>query len=167
MMAESALARFIARWRVSASTLALLGSVCLNVAFASYIAIQAVSGAARPMVRTMPDEGMSVPDNEIAKFAARLPRDDAEILWDVYRTRKPQILDADAGAERARLRALSVLAQPDLDTGTLRSAIKEAMDSRMRKAGLLAETVVDALERISPDGRRQLTSQIHSRIPKK
>jgi len=166
MMAESALAHFVGRWRAIAA-LALLGSICLNVAFASYIAVQAVSRLARPMLRTMPDEGVGAPDNAIAKFAARLPRDDADILWEVYRTRKPQILDADAQAESARLRVLSVLTKGELDAGALRAAAKEAMDGRMRKASLLVETVVDALERFSPDGRRQLTSQIHLRMPKK
>jgi hypothetical protein len=163
MIAESELAQRIARWRSSASALAMLSSICLNVAFASYIAIQALTGSTRPMVRTMPDEGMGRSDNQIANFAARLPSRDADILWEIYRTKKPQILDADAAAESARLRALSVLAQHDLDASALRSAFKEAMDSRTRKAGLLAETVVDALERISSDGRRQLTSQIHLR----
>jgi uncharacterized membrane protein len=163
MIAESELAHFIARWRSSASALALLSSICLNVAFASYIAIQALTGSARPMVRTMPGEGTGAPDIQIAKFAARLPSRDADILWESYRTKKPQILEADAAAESARVRALSVLTQHDLDVSALRASVKEAMDSRMRKAELLAETVVGALERISPDGRRQLTSQIHSR----
>jgi uncharacterized membrane protein len=163
MIAESELAQWIARWRSSASVLALLGSICLNVAFASYITIQALTGSTRPMVRIMPVEEIGAPDNVIAKFAARLPSRDADILWEVYRTKKPQILDADTAAESARLRALSVLAERDLDASALRSAFKEAMDGRTRKADLLAETVVDALERISPDGRRQLTSQIHLR----
>jgi uncharacterized membrane protein len=167
MITESAHAQFVARWRSSASALAVLGSICLNVAFASYFAVQAVTGSARPMVRTMTDEGMGAPDNEIAKFAARLPRSDADILWEVYRTRKLQILDADSEAERGRLRVLSVLTKDELDTSALRAAFKEAMDGRMRKTGLLVETIVDALERFSPDGRRQLMSQIHSRLPKK
>ncbi len=163
MMAESELAQWIARWRSGASALVLLGSVSLNVALASYIAIQALSASTRPLVRIMPEEPADAPDNQIAKFAARLPSRDADILWEVYRTKKPQILDAEAAAESARHRALSVLAQHEPDTSALRAAFKEAVDSRMHKAGLLAETVIDALERISPDGRRQLTSQIHSR----
>lgn len=161
MIAESELAQSIARWRSSASALALLGSICLNVAFASYVTIQALTGSPRPMVRTMPVEEMGAPDSVIAKFAARLPTSDADILWEVYRTKKPQIMDADAAAENARRRALSVLAQPDLDASAVRAAFKEAMDGRTRKAVLLADTIVDALQRISPDGRRQLTSQIH------
>jgi uncharacterized membrane protein len=165
-MAESELAQWIARRRFGASALVLLGSVSLNVALASYIAIQALSGSARPMVRTMPEEVTGAPDKQIAKFAARLPSRDADILWEIYRTKKPQILDADAAAESARRQVLSVLMQYDLDTNALRAAFKEAMDSRTRKARLLAETVIDALERISPDGRRQLTSEIHSRLPK-
>lgn len=160
MIAESEFARFIVRWRSSASALALLGSICLNVAFASYIAIQAWTGSARPMVRTMPEGEIGAPDKQIAKFAALLPSSDADILWEVYREKKPQILDADAAAESARLRVLSVLTQHDLDASALRAAFKEAMDGRMRQAGLLAETVVDALERISSDGRRRLTNQI-------
>jgi hypothetical protein len=161
MMAEAEHAPVTARWRSSASALALLGSICLNVAFASYITVQALTASSRPLVRTMPDEGTGAPDNVIAKFAARLPSKDAEILWEVYRTKKPQILDADA--ESARLRALSVFMKRDLDPSALRAAVKEALDGRIHRTELLAETFVDALERISPDGRRQLTSQIQSR----
>jgi Heavy-metal resistance len=163
MIAGSQLAQWIARWRSAASALALLGSICLNVAFASYIAVQALTASSRPMVRTMPVEEMGTPDDVIAKFAARLPSGDADILWEVYQTRRLQILDADAAAENARVRALSVLARHDLDASALRAAFKEAMEGRTRRAGLLAETVADALARISSDGRRQLTSQIHLR----
>jgi uncharacterized membrane protein len=163
MIAESELAQSIVRWRSSAWALVLLSSICLNVAFASYITIQAFTGSTRAMVRTMPVEGMGAPDNVIARFAARLPSRDADILWQVYRTKKPQILDADAAAESARIRALSVLTQRDLDASALRAAVKEALDSRMRRTELLAETFVDASERISPEGRQQLTSQIHFR----
>src|SRR5260370_38722083 len=108
MMAESELAQWIARWRSGASALVLLGSVSLNVALASYIAIQALSASTRPLVRIMPEEPADAPDNQIAKFAARLPSRDADILWEVYRTKKPQILDAEAAPETARHRALSL-----------------------------------------------------------
>lgn len=70
---------------------------------------------------------------------------------------------AMAAAEDARARAISILVRPDLDASALRAAFKEAMESRIGMSDILAETIVDALERISPEGRQQLTRQIQPR----
>lgn len=139
-----------AQWRHTAPTLALLVSVCLNIGLASYIAVQAVK-------RKSPEH--STPQATIAEFAARLPRRDADILWRVYRARESQIQDAEVAAQRARIPVLSTLARRDLDTDVLRATFKEALESRVRMQGLLADTVIEALEQISPEGRRKLTER--------
>jgi uncharacterized membrane protein len=136
--------------------LTLLCSLCLNIGFASYIAVQAFM--AEPQST---DHGN--PEATIASFATHLPSRDADILWQVYRAKAPQIQAADAEAQRARGRVLSVLAARDLDADRLRATFKETMESRARTLGLLVEVAIEALEQISPDGRRQLIEQIHSR----
>jgi uncharacterized membrane protein len=150
MTTESASPWRTARWRLTAPTLALLVSVCLNIGFTSYIAVQAVRGRS-------PEH--STPQATIAEFAARLPRRDADILWRIYRAREPQIQDAEVAAQRARIPVLSTLARHDLDTDVLRATFREALESRVRMQGLLADTVIEALEQISPEGRRKLTEQ--------
>jgi signal transduction histidine kinase len=144
----------------------LLGSICLNIAFASYIAIQALTLAWQPSPRPTSEEPWSMPDKMIATFAARLPSRDADILWEMYQTKKPQILAAAAAAQSARVKLLSILPERDLDLTALRATFKDALESRARMSELLADTVAEALARISTDGRQQLTRQLQSRFPK-
>jgi uncharacterized membrane protein len=141
----------------------LLGSICLNVAFASYFVVQTLIASPQLTIPYAENEGAAMLDGRIGRFAARLPDKDAEILWEVYRARKPQMAVAMAAAEDARARAISILVRPDLDASALRAAFKEAMESRIGMSDILAETIVDALERISPEGRQQLTRQIQPR----
>jgi uncharacterized membrane protein len=162
MTIDSASPRPSAGWH-SGLSFRLLGSVCLNVAFAGYIAVQSLIASPQLPVPYVENEGAAMADERIARFAARLPDKDAEILWEVYRARKPQIVAAAAAAQDARARALSILVRPDLDASALRAAVKEAIESRIHLGDLFAETGLDALERISPEGRQQLTKQLQSR----
>jgi uncharacterized membrane protein len=95
----------------------------------------------------------------IQKFVDRLPKADAEILLQLYQTKETQILAATAAAQSARFRALSLLAQPNLDAAALQTAFKEAMDDRERMQRLLAETVLEATLRISPQARMQIAKR--------
>jgi hypothetical protein len=142
----------IARWRPTASALALLGSLCLNIGFASYIAVQAPT--AEPAAREH-----AAPDAIISAFAARMPSPDADILWRMYLEKRPQIQAADAAAQRARLQMVLVLSQRDLDTDRLRATFNDFTESRGRMQGLLADAAIEAFKQISPDGRLQLIKQ--------
>jgi uncharacterized membrane protein len=145
---------------------ALLGSICLNIAFASYIAIQILTLSWQAPARPASEELWATPDKLIATFAARLPSSDADILWEIYQARKPQLLVARAAAQSARVKVLSILGERDLDMNALRAAFRDAMESRARMGELLAETIVDTLARMSPDGRQLVTKQLQSRFPK-
>jgi uncharacterized membrane protein len=164
MTAEYDSPRRATRWNPVA--VALLASICLNIAFASYIAIQALTLSWQWPARPRSDELSAMPDKLIAMVTAGLPDRDADILWEVYRTKKPQLLAAGAAAQSARAKVLSLLAERDLDMSELRAALRDAMESRTRTAELLAETVVDGLARMSPDGRQLVTKQLQSRFPK-
>jgi uncharacterized membrane protein len=151
---------FASGWRMARRlptvlALTLLCSLCLNVGFASYIAVQALTAE--------PQSDHGNPEATIASFATHLPSRDADILWQVYHAKAPQIQAADAEAKRARGRVLSILSERDLDADRLRATFKETMEDRARTLGLLVEVAIETLQRISPDGRRQLIEQIHTR----
>ncbi|HWF96510.1 MAG TPA: periplasmic heavy metal sensor [Xanthobacteraceae bacterium] len=154
MTTESASHRGIARRLPTASALALLGSLCLNIGLAGYIAVQAPTADSQEPVHRAPDA-------VIATFAAHLPSQDADILWRIYRSRQAQIQAADVASQQARLRVVSVLAQRDLDTDLLRATFKEALESQARMQDLLFDAAIEALQQISPDGRLQLIKQSH------
>jgi hypothetical protein len=86
----------------SGLSLWLLGSICLNVAFASYFVVQTLIASPQLTIPYAENEGAAMLDGRIGRFAARLPDKDAEILWEVYRVRKPQMAVAMAAAEDAR-----------------------------------------------------------------
>jgi uncharacterized membrane protein len=99
------------------------------------------------------------PENAIGRLAARLPKADGELLWQTYREKETPILGAIAAAKAARARAFSVIAQPKLDAAALQAALKEAMDDGARARQLMAETLLEALQRMSPEARLQITRQ--------
>jgi hypothetical protein len=152
MTIESAPHWRIARWRPSAAALTLLGSLCLNIGLAGYIAVQAPT--AEPQAREHVP-----PDAIIASFAARLPTRDADILWRMYLAKKPQIEAAEADTQRARLQMVSVLSQRDLDTDLLRATFNDFIENRARMQNLLADAAIEAFKQISPEGRLQLVQQ--------
>jgi|SRR5580700_6444870 uncharacterized membrane protein len=143
--------------RLSASSLALLFSICINVGLTSYLAVQVLKPP--PLSSTHLEREDANPDSMIQKFVDRLPKADAEILLQLYQTKETQILAATAAAQSARFRALSLLAQPNLDAAALQTAFKEAMDDRERMQRLLAETVLEATLRISPQARMQIAKR--------
>lgn len=136
---------------------ALLCSIILNIAGASYIAVQALAP-----LSGLVHSGREAhkPEEVINRLAARLPSQDAAILWQIYRTKEQQISAAIAAAQSARSRALSALSRPDIDTSALQAAFRDAMNSRTQAGELLIETVMETLKRISPQGRMQLVKQI-------
>jgi uncharacterized membrane protein len=142
------------RWRPGAFVLALLVSLCVNIGFASYIAIQALGAEPQSARRT--------PEEMISRVAARLPGQDGEALLQAYRAKASEILVATAGAQSARLRALALLAGQDLDRDALQAAFKDAIRARMVVSELLGNTLFDALGRISPEGRQQLVKEFRA-----
>jgi uncharacterized membrane protein len=93
-----------------------------------------------------------------------LPKQDADIVWRVYRAKEQEIRAASAARQHTLAGVLSALSQPTPDPTTLRAAFKEATDARGRREDLLVGMVIDALLQISPDGRRQLSGELSSRL---
>ncbi|HEY6254688.1 MAG TPA: periplasmic heavy metal sensor [Xanthobacteraceae bacterium] len=131
----------------------LLGSLCCNVLLATYIGIQWLK-ADNFLVEALG------PARLIARVADRLPKQDAEILWQVYRSKAPEFSTAEADYVRGLGRPVDLLTAETVDTEALRTAVMESRKNRLRVGDLIVETFVDAAVQMSADGRRQLVSGI-------
>jgi uncharacterized membrane protein len=125
----------------------LLASLCLNVAFAGYVA--------RPWLQPSWQPG-AMPVRMTERIAARLPQEDADILWQVYRAREPEIRALQADYMVALLKTMRVVGQTELDKPALRAAVDDARTKRIKIGEAVTEVFMQTLDRISPKGRRQL-----------
>lgn len=127
----------------------LLVSLCVNVALATYVGVQWFQPAWTPA-------GAGMPLRMVERVASRLPADDADILWRIYRGKEPEIQLLQADYIRSLLATMRLAGQTELDRETLRAAVKESRDKRLKIGDAAIETFVTMLEQISPKGRRQL-----------
>jgi uncharacterized membrane protein len=139
-------------WLPAAALVLLLCSLLLNVLFGSYIAVQALVAEPQPVVPQAPRQ-------MLALLAERLPPSDAEILWKAFRARESEIAAAVADAQRARVRAMSILGRPDLDKDAFRAAAEEMGERRMRVRKLVVDAIFEAMQHISPEARQNLAKQ--------
>lgn len=139
------------RWFASMGRLrwVLLASLCLNVAFAGYLA--------RPWLQPSWQPG-AMPGRMTERIAARLPKEDADILWQIYRAREPEIRALQADYMVALLKTMRVVGQTELDKPALRAAIDDARAKRIKIGETVTEVFTETLDRISAKGRRQLVS---------
>jgi uncharacterized membrane protein len=140
--------------RASAYSPCLLASVALNVVLASYVA---ASLHARETVQT----SNTLPGlfEIIASAEARLPPDDADVLREVYRSREPQLRAAQHAFITFMARAITTIAEPDLDTTALRTAVNDARQQQMQLNDIIVEIFFASLERFSPEARRTLVAR--------
>jgi uncharacterized membrane protein len=138
-------------WPTSFSTTGwlLLASLCCNVVLATYVSVQWI----RP---GWPAAVTGAPLRMIERVAERLPKDDADVLWRIYRGKEAELQPLQSDYTRSLLKTMQLVAQPDLDPTALRSAVKEARDKRLKIGDATIDTFVEMLEQISPKGRRQL-----------
>ena len=127
----------------------LLASLCINVVLATYVSVQWFQPAWSP-------GGAGMPLRMMERVAARLPKDDADILWRVYHSKEPEILPLQMEYTRLLIKTMRLTAQPELDKDALRAAVIEAREKRVKIGDVVIDTFLAMLEQISPKGRRQL-----------
>jgi uncharacterized membrane protein len=128
----------------------LLASLCLNAALGTYVSVQWLRPDLPPVVSS------ALPQRIMERAAGRLPPDDAEILWRIYRSKQPEMLPLQADFLRALARTMRVLGEQDLDQDALRAAVRDARESRLKIGDAMIDVFVEALTQISAKGRRQL-----------
>ncbi|MCA1515010.1 putative membrane protein [Bradyrhizobium yuanmingense] len=140
--------KFWREWSTPWRALMLL-SLCVNVVLFTYVSAQwLLPGGFRP--------GAVVPLRMIERVAERLPAEDAEILWSIYRGKEAELAPLQAEYRLALMKAMKTAAQTNLDKAELEAAVKDARDKRLKIGDLVVATFVEMLERISAKGRRQL-----------
>jgi uncharacterized membrane protein len=135
-------------WSARGARWILLASLCANVALAAYIGVQWSQPADLP--------GVALPGRMVERLAARLPEPDAAALRQIYRDKQPELQPLQADYLRALLNTMRLARQPELDKEALRAAVRESRDKRVKIGDAMIESFIDALERISPEGRKQL-----------
>jgi len=136
--------------------LLLIGSVCLNLVLGGYIAVQLLTTERRPVAALLTPRLLD-------RLASQLPPQDADILRQVFRRRAMEVRTARADLDKAIAEALEQLGQPELDVVKLRSAVDNAREKRNRQGDILLEGFFEALERISPEGRKALVTRFSRR----
>ena len=136
--------------------LALLLSTCLNIGFASFIAVRVWSAEPTPIM-------VQTPQALFGLLEARLPPEDAAIFKDIVRAQEAELHAARGEQQRARLRIVAVVAQRDLDAGAFRSAMKQLRDARARTTAVTFDIIEQTMERISPQTRLNLLAQYRLR----
>lgn len=130
----------------------VLVSLCLNVAMGTFIATR--------WMEAQPSEAVSGSPRLVERALQRLPKADADILRAVYRSKEAEFTASQRAYVLALVGAARVLAQRDLDTPALRTAIEDARNKRVKIGDLAIETFLDALPQMSLEGRRALISNM-------
>jgi len=133
----------------------LLASLCLNAVMAGYIAM--VWMKAERSFEAL--AGTRI----IERVASRLPPSDADILWRVYRDKQNEISAARENYVLALIRPIRLIRQDSLDIDALRSAMSDTREKRQKVGDLVAETFIDAVAKMSVEGRRKLVGGIAMR----
>lgn len=136
--------------------IALLLSLGLNIFFAAYLATQFVGDQRRPFA-------VPSPARVVALIESRLPAADAKILRGVYQSREADIAATAEAYTQALNQAVEVIARPDLDPATLRTAVEKARAERLRRGDLTLEILIEALPRMSAAGRQKLVGPFRDR----
>jgi len=96
----------------------------------------------------------------IERVASRLPSADADILRQVYRGKQNEFASARESYVRALVNPVRLLRQEHLDIDELRKALSETREKRQRIGDLITETFIEAVGRMSLEGRRRLVGGV-------
>ena len=136
----------------------LLGSLCLNVALAGYIGAQLwFFSDVRPRM-------LAQPGQMVERIASRLPPADGDLVRKAYAERSGELAAARAEFRISVVRLLATMARPDMTPEALRAAIDDARAKRARQNELLTGFFIEAVGKMSPEGRREMVSRVHRAV---
>jgi uncharacterized membrane protein len=147
--------RFTTWSRATTPSLALVCSIVLNIVLAIYIA-DSVLGR-----ETCAENVTNMPGlfEIIASAESRLPRQDADVLREIYRAKQSQLLSTQSAFIILMARTVTILGQAQLDTAALRAVVDDAREKQMQLNNIVLEIFLAASERFSPEARQQLVAQ--------
>jgi len=136
-------------------------SIAMNLFLMALVGAQAwratqLRRMALPAISEFERLGLQDPEGTVRRLGAGLSRDDAAILVGAARARIDALLGVKADFVAAVEHARAEVARDPVDSAALRSAIEEARRQRQRFGPLLEDILLDAVPRMSPQGRREL-----------
>jgi hypothetical protein len=131
-------------------TAILIGSLTLNALLVGFVGVQAYRRyeyrfGPRPILLEM--------------VRRRLPAADQAILAEALKAREVKLAAAQAEYDNALAAAVAQLAQPNFNDAAFRAVVADARAKRLAAADLALDAFLDAVARISPEGRRDLVSR--------
>lgn len=127
----------------------LWASVALNAFLLAYVSAQFFQTRSR-LVATMQPPAL------VQRVADRLPENDARLLWESYRSREGELVKAQSESMAALRKAAAFMSQSAIDAEAFRIAVIDARDKRMAVGALVVEVFLDALPKMSVEGRSKL-----------
>jgi len=93
----------------------------------------------------------------IRQVIERLPTGDARLLREAFAARLPELGTLQRQARQAAERVRQDIGQPTLDTAKLRADLTALHDARQKIRPVIDDILLDALPRLSPQGREILS----------
>ncbi|MBR0681708.1 periplasmic heavy metal sensor [Roseomonas eburnea] len=136
-------------------------SIALNLFLAAFVGGQRWRARGLEMLALQPgpglmEQGAPDPEGTLAHLVRALPPADAAILRASVRARMFELLDARRGFVEAAAAAREEVARDPVNPAALQAAIAEARRQRLRFGPLLEAVLLEAVPRMSPEGRRVL-----------
>jgi uncharacterized membrane protein len=132
---------------------ALLASLCINGLLAGYFITTQIERFRPPAIVAGPQRLMEL-------VASRLPREDADLLWRIFRAREADIRTAQGSYQAKLTGAAKILEQPSPDLKDLQRAILDARDMRVALGDQAIGVFLEALPQMSMAGRQRLVGSL-------
>ncbi len=148
----------------------LVASITVNLFLVALVGAQAwkameLRRMAMPAISEFERQGLQDPEGTLRRLGAGLSREDAAILVAAAGARLDSLLSVKADFVSAVDRAREEIARDPADPAGLRLAIEEARSQRQRFGPLLEEILLDAVPRMTPEGRRALSQMRGAAAP--
>ncbi len=129
-------------------------SLGCNALLGGFVVTQQV----RSLLIQPPVEQMAAlrPGQLVRAMIARLPADDAAVMRAAFRDHAVEIAAAQRNVLAGLQRIRTVLGGQTLDRAALEQSMAATRLARQELGNLLQQTLLEALEHLSPDGRRVL-----------
>jgi hypothetical protein len=145
-------------------------SIALNLFLVALVGAQGwqaiqLRRMAVPAISALERQGLQDPEGTLERLGGQLSRDDAAILLGAARARLGALLSVQADFVAAVERTRAEIARDPIDPDGLRAAIAEARRQRQRFGPLLEDILLDAVPRMTPDGRRVVSQMRGAAAP--
>ncbi len=127
-------------------------SLGCNALLGGFVATQQVRSLLTPQPVEQP--AAPRPGLLIRAMISRLPADDAAVMRAAFREHALQIAAAQRNVLLALQRVRAVLSDQALDNAALEQSMTAARQARQEFGALLQQILIEALEHLSPEGRR-------------